>query len=277
MKYRSLVALPFAAAAALVAALALAPAAAHAHVLGVESELAKLCALVGCAAAALRFGRRDYLRIAWMLLGACYALILSNDLLFGAGGLRAGGLLAGHHWAVVVGAVVVLVANAAQLVGTIMIARVWRVAGFDLAVSTGVRRLVQLGAIVFALAAAGWLAWTSGHGMARGDFAAMVDFVSSIGDIVSFSLIAPFLLTAITLRGGSLGWTWGLLTASLVGWLLFDASLAYGPALFGHDHATSLCELFRLFACTFALGAGLAQRWGVRATPAAARASVAAA
>ena len=86
---------------------------------------------------------------------------------------------------------------------------------------------------------------------------------------MSFSLIAPFLLTALALRGGSLGWTWGLLTASLVGWLLFDAATAYAPAVIGPVHAHTLSEIFRLFACTLALGAGIAQRWAVGTMPAA--------
>ena len=262
MRYRSLVLFPFAAAAALVAVLLLVPAGAHAAVFRVEIELAKGCALAGCALAALRFGRRDYLRIAWLLLAACYLLILGNDLFFRAG------LFAGRPWSAAASGAVVLLANASQLVGTVMIARVWRVAGFDLAGSPRVQQLVRLGAVGFALLTAGYLLFTSARAVAGGNTVAVVDLVSSIGDIVSFSLIAPFLLTALALRGGSLGWTWGLLTASLVGWLLFDAALAYAPWVLDAGGTQALSEVFRLLACTFALGAGVAQRWAVGTLPA---------
>jgi hypothetical protein len=258
-----LVLFPLFAVAALLAALALTPAAAHASVYNVEIELAKSCGLVGCALAGFRFGRRDYLRIAWLLLGACYLLILANDFLF-----RAGGLLAGRPWTTAASGTLILVANASQLAGSVMIARVWRVAGFELAGSRRVQRLVQLGAIAFALATAGYFTFTSTRAVIGGDLGALVDAASSIGDMIGFALIAPFLLTAVALRGGSLGWTWGLLTASLIGWLLFDAALAYTPWLLDAGGTKALSEIFRLLACTLALGAGLAQRWAVRGLPA---------
>src|SRR6266550_7700701 len=58
--------------------------------------------------------------------------------------------------------------NAGQLVGTVMIARVWRVAGFELAGSPLVRRAVQIAAIAIALVAAGWLGVTSAREVAHG-------------------------------------------------------------------------------------------------------------
>jgi hypothetical protein len=95
---------------------------------------------------------------------------------------------------------------------------------------------------------------------------------------VGFALIAPFLLTAVALRGGSLAWTWGLLTASLFGWLLFDATLSWGPfVLSGAPAVEKLSECFRLLACTFGMVAGLAQRLAVSGVPAQAEPSRAAA
>ena len=129
MKYRLLVVVPFVAVAALWIALALVPVAEHARVFRVEVELAKSAALFGCAAAALRFGRGDYLRTAWLLLGQCYFLILVNDVL-----LRQNmGALADASWAPLASALVIFVANVGSLVGTVLIARVWRVACFELA------------------------------------------------------------------------------------------------------------------------------------------------
>jgi hypothetical protein len=254
LKYRLLLAVPFVALAAFLVALALG--ADRAHLFRVEVELAKSAALFGCAAAALRFGRGDYLRAAWLLLGQCYLLILVNDVFFRAGM----GVAGDRPWAPTVSGAVVLVANAGQLVGTVMIARVWRVAGFELAGSPAVRRGVVIAAIAIALVAAGDLVFTSGRAVVHGDRVALVDLFSSVADIVSFALIAPFLLTAIAFRGGSLGWTWALLTASLFGWLLFDATLSFGAG-------PTLSEAMRLLACTFGMSAGLAQRMAVRAAP----------
>ena len=264
MKYRLLVVISFVAVALFWIALALVPVANHAAVFRVEVELAKTAALVGCAAAAVRFGRGDYLRNAWLLLGQCYGLILVNDVF-----LREGTGALGHEsWAPVTSGIVIFVANVGQLVGTVMIARVWRVAGFELAGSPMVRRAVVLVAVAIALVSAGQLVVTSAREMAHGQTGASVDLFSSIADIISFSLIAPFLLTAIAFRGGSLGWTWALLTASLFGWLLFDATLSFGAAISANaDAVKRVSESARLLACGFGMAAGLAQRMAVRSAP----------
>lgn len=266
MKYRVLVAVPFLALGAFWLALALVPDADHAALFRVEVELAKTAALVGCAAAALRFGRGDYLRTAWLLLAQCYLLILVNDLF-----LRAGlGMFAGAAWAPMASGIVILVANVGQLVGTVLIARVWRVAGFELAGSPMVRRAVVAAAVVIALVAAGDLVITSARDIAHGQASGYVDLFSSVADIISFSLIAPFLLTAIAFRGGSLGWTWALLTASLFGWLLFDATTSFGAAISSHPETVKcMTESARLLACGFGMAAGLAQRMAVRSVPSA--------
>ena len=259
VKYRLLVALPLVALALLWIALALVPEAHRATLYRADVELAKTAALVGCAAAGLRFARGDYLRGAWLLQAQCYLLILANDLFFRAGW----GLFGARRWATPASGAVVLVANAAPLVGTVMIARVWRVAGLELAGSPRVRRLVLAATVAIALVAGGWLAVTSARDVLQGQSSALVDLFSTVADIVSFSLIAPFLLTAITLRGGTLAWTWTLFTASLAGWLLFDATLSFGPALLSPSAAMATRESFRLLACGFGAVAGLAQRFAV--------------
>jgi hypothetical protein len=264
VKYRVLVAVPLLAVAAFWIALSLVPASEHAALYRLEIELAKAAALVGCAAAALRFAPGDYLRTAWLLLGQCYLLILVNDVL-----LRAGmGVLANESWAPAASAVVVLVANVGSLVGTVMVARVWRVAGFELAGSPMVRRAVVLIAVAIALVSAGDLVFTSAREIAHGQSAAWLDLISAIADIISFSLIAPFLLTAVAFRGGSLGWTWALLTASLFGWLLFDATLSLGTVISANGDAVKrVSETARLLACGFGMVAGVAQRFAVRSVP----------
>ena len=267
MKFRLLVALPFITLALFWIALAVVPAAQHPALYGSEIELAKLAAFVGCAAAALRFQRGDYLRTGWLLQAQCYLLILLNDVLFRAGM----GLFGDASWAPIAGGVTVFVANVGQLVGTVWIARVWRVAGFDLAGSPTVRRAVVIGAVTIALVSAGWLVVTSAREVVHGQTASLVDFFSSIADIGSFALIAPLVLTAIALRGGTLAWTWALFTASLFGWLLFDATLSFATVVASNAEGVKLVEeSVRLLACTFGLAAGLSQRLAVRgaATPA---------
>ena len=263
MKYRLLVAIPFVSLALFWIALAIVPTADHAAVYRVEVELAKLAALVGCAAAGFGFARGDYLRSAWLLLAFCYFWILVNDIL-----LSGSGPLARASWAPLASGGVILVANSAQLAGTVMIARVWRVAGFELAGSPAVRRLVVAAALAFALLAAGTLAYTSVRQVAHGQAAALIDVFSSIADIIGFSLIAPFVLTAVAFRGGSLGWTWALLSASMCGWLLFDASVSFAEIFATNaDGVVRAQETARLLACGFGMSAGLAQRLVLRGAP----------
>jgi len=274
LKYRVLVTLPFVALAAFWLALALVPVAEHAALYRVEIELAKLAALVGCTAAALRFSRGDYLRIGWLLQAQCYLMILLNDVLFRAGM----GVFGNESWAPIAGGLVVAVGNAGQLVGTLWIARVWRVAGFELAGSPMQRRAVVVAAVAIALISAGWLVVTRARALAHGQAGASVDLFSSVADIISFALIAPLVLTAIAFRGGSLGWTWALFTASLFGWLMFDATLSFATLIASNAEGVKRVEeSTRLLACMFGLSAGLAQRMAVRgaatATPLVAQAS----
>jgi hypothetical protein len=257
VKYRVLVAVPFVAVALLWLALALTPIASRAALYKFEVELAKSFAFAGCAVAAFAFRRGDYLRRAWLLLGTCYVLILLNDVFFCAGL----GAMADRPWAPATSGIVVAIANAAQLVGTVMIARTWRVAGFELAGSQTQQRLVLFGVIAISIAAGGWLVFTSARDLLHGTTGAAVDLFSSIADIISFSLLAPFLLTAVALRGGTLAWTWTLLTVSNFAWLLFDATLSFGPAIFASAATVKAVEeMFRLGACTFGFSAGVAQR-----------------
>jgi hypothetical protein len=262
-----LLGIPFLALAALLIAAAVLPEAQHATLYRVEVESAKLAGLIGCAAAMLRFSRGDYMRTAWLLLGQCYLLIMCNDLLFRAGV----GIFSQYSWTPIAEGILVMVANSGLLVGTWMIGRALRVAGFELAGSPMVRIAVQAGAVVLALLAGSYLGFCGARDVYHGQMTGLVDLFSTLADIISFVLIAPFLLTAIALRGGSLAWTWGFLTASLFGWLLFDATLSFGPFLLSSPASSlKVSECFRLLACTFGMTAGLAQRLAVRGLPASA-------
>jgi hypothetical protein len=84
---------------------------------------------------------------------------------------------------------------------------------------------------------------------------------SDLGDILGLCLIAPVLLTAIAMRGGILKWTWGLLTASLLFWLLYDCASTIDHFVTGHVAAIVMVrESFRALACVAEFSAGLAQR-----------------
>jgi hypothetical protein len=88
---------------------------------------------------------------------------------------------------------------------------------------------------------------------------------SNLGDIVSFSAIAPILLTAIAMRGGALAWPWALVTLSNVGWLLYDLSWSFERQWALSEHTLRIiAEFWRGQGCIMAFAAGLAQRWAIR-------------
>src|SRR5262249_25576794 len=95
-----------------------------------------------------------------------------------------------------------------------------------------------------------------------GDVTAIAGVVSSLGDIITFTLIGPIFMTALALRGGVLVWPWSLITASTLSWLLHDAQNVvahYRPPAPAGDVAAG-AALWRIPACVLMLAAGLAQR-----------------
>src|SRR4051812_35899014 len=96
---------------------------------GVEVPVMKALAAAGLFLAASRYRRGEYMGVAWALCGLCYFLLLAKDLLFGRV----------FHFAnlsvdsaTTMRAVFVAVANTSGAAGSIMLARVWRVAGIAL-------------------------------------------------------------------------------------------------------------------------------------------------
>ncbi|HJZ84287.1 MAG TPA: hypothetical protein VKN99_03910 [Polyangia bacterium] len=265
MRYRIALAIPLLCAAALLALEGHAfPDAAALHALWhIEVPLVKALGGLGCLAAALRFTRGDYLRRAWFFLSMCYFLLLAKDILFGGGShfQQPQTFSVTVQW---LRGSITLVANACTVYGTFVLARTARVAGITLPGSARSRALVFACAVAVALAIAGQATWLDLREVARGNMAQLVGAASDLGDIVAVALIAPLLLTALALRGGLLGWPWALLTASYLGWLCYDATATIGYSLQAEPlKLRALEELFRCLACTFALGAGLAQRWAV--------------
>src|SRR5262245_1902651 len=91
MRYRVLIIVPLVVAAVYVAVcLTIGGGPARRPFMRAEIETVKALALIGCWAAAFRFGRNDYLRWAWFLSGLCYLLLLSRDAIFLSGLLGQG-------------------------------------------------------------------------------------------------------------------------------------------------------------------------------------------
>jgi hypothetical protein len=233
----------------------------HLTFLRVEIELAKTLNLLGAWAAALSFDRGDYLRRAWFLIGACMALLLLRDLTIVPGVAEA----MGASSVVVFRGVLVVAANASQVVGTWLLARAWQRASLALPGSQASQWGVRIAAIMLAVSFAGPGVVSGFDRFAAGDWAALAGAASALGDMISLCLIAPLLLTALALRGGLFGWPFWLLTTSYVAWLAYDAGLVLGPALgLSAVAVRTASEAFRGLGSTLGAAAGLAQREVVR-------------
>jgi hypothetical protein len=259
---RLTLALPLALALAYLLAQAWAPAGdVRARFLVAEIAIAKFLALVGCLVAASSYRRGEYLNIAWAVVGIDYGLLFAKDLLFGKV-VHLPALSAAD--AELARAACVIVANIAGAIGSWMMARVWHVAGIALPGSKASQRAALLSGVVIAVAVVGWGAWRDLHQALAGDRESLIGLASDLGDIVSFSLIAPILLTAVAMRGGTVGWSWALITASNLAWLLYDVTWSFER----YWHASPLAvrtvaELWRGLGCTLAFSAGLALRWAI--------------
>lgn len=219
----------------------------------------KLLAAVGAIAAALAFERGDYLRRAWALQALTMILLLRDVPL---GMLPKGALVFGISPGVV-HQVFITAANVSGVYATWLLARAWQVAGIELPGSP-LRKGLLVGAVILLAAAItgvplahNVVAWSSGAPVRLGILASIA------GDTLSICLIAPLLLTVLAMRGGMLVWPWGILSASMVCWLLFDAGdlamqlEALRPAVGAISVAT---DCSRVLACCLLGAAGLAQR-----------------
>lgn len=256
MKYFALSALPLACAFGVVAA-SLAVDERSALYLGVVVSVKAMAAL-GSAAAALRFLRGDYLRLAWWLQATCYGLLLFKDVALGLG-------VRGVAFPTEVAAVrglITLLANAAGVIAVLLLARAWQVAGILLPGSPRQQRMVFSVGVMVSLAIAGHAAALDLEHLFSGEAQALVAVASDLGDILSTALVAPVALTALALRGGLLAWPWTLMTASLVSWLLYDASGTMSSlGLVRPQRVQQVEEVFRAAACLYTFASGIAQRW----------------
>jgi uncharacterized membrane protein len=220
-------------------------------------------ATAGSFGAALAFGPGDYLRRAWVLMGACYALLLVDTLAFGvASGLHTREVSASGA---VVSGVITLVANVVTVVSLIIVSRAWKVAGLELSVSRTGFWALEGTLVVVTLALLGPTLWHQASGAFGGRPDELHSLASTLGDVVSLLVLGPLFLTALSLRGGSLSWTWGLLTASTLCWLGVDGAEAVGEWLHLSPVVLLACsEGLRAFGSLLQLSAGLAQRAAIQ-------------
>jgi hypothetical protein len=261
MRYRTLAWLPVIVAAALLGVeLAMGPTPARGAVLRGEVEVAKVFWLASAVAAALVFERGDYLRRAWLLLGASSASFLVRDATL----LSFVDESAGTSLAVVRGVIVVL-GNVAQVGGIWALSRVWTAAGLEDhdERSRWQARTLLGGAVVLSLGIMGPSLFHDATSLGTGNLEALPHLASDLGDAICFILIGRLVRVALALRGGIVSWTWTLFAASQISWMLFDGARTL-TELYGATASTPpLVECLRVVGAGYLCAAGVAQRWVV--------------
>jgi putative effector of murein hydrolase len=217
-----------------------------------QKLLLRALAIFGCWWAASVFEKGDRLRRAWILLVTATVLVLLRDILrlterYGLQGPQASSFLLPG---------LALASNLALLAGVFLLSRAWRVAAAMGAADRRKEALITLFTALLAIAVAGPAALQAARALGAGDSQAVVALASAVCDILSLSLIAPLFLIALQMSGGLLSWPWGLLAASLLAWLLYDAAAMVGPVW---TPGFPLHEVFRGLAENFLFAAGCAQ------------------
>ena len=221
-------------------------------------RVAKVMALYGCLVAALSFRRDEYLFRGWAYLAACYGLIILRD------GILHRSLFIDIDTPVArwIELPVMLVANSAGVLSAWTMARAWQAGGIELPGTAATRGLVRAVTVVMAISITiPSLAVHAPHLLDGSPFPIMA-VADAIADTLSMSLVAPVLLTAVGLRGSRVAWPWALLSASMFGWLCYDAlySLSSVVSMSGAP-LWAMGEAFRMLALVSSGAAGMAQRF----------------
>ncbi|MES1244530.1 MAG: hypothetical protein ABUT39_23190 [Acidobacteriota bacterium] len=258
MRVRRLALFPFLFAAAFAAVLAWIDGGEDDGFVAGQRILVRILAAAGCWAAASAFESGDRLRRAWLWLGIGTLFILARDLLRLSPVFAPSPEPQAAHILTTLG----ILANLAELVGIWRLARAWSLLTIDRPGGRAGLAAVFLVTSALALGVAGPGAL---HAVRAHD---LILVTSALVDIVTLCLIAPLLLTALALRGGTFFWPWALITASRLSWLLYDAVAGLAPG-----GALQLPDLFRGLAENFLFVAGLAQFLVVRHVRSRARAT----
>ena len=222
----------------------------------VEVATMEAFACLGSLAAALQLQRGDYLRNAWLLFAFSYSLYFVGDLTLTTGPFS------DRSWTPIANGVLTIVGNIAAAMSIWKLARASRIAGLEPPWSRPVRIAVQVVAIALALVATGGATVMYTWQVLDGEMGALMYLASCLGDIFCFTLLAPMFLTALTLRGGVLVWTWALLTLSGLTWLGVDGTATLLPSLGVSQQTTRASfEVLRCIANGYLGAAGLYQWW----------------
>jgi len=212
----------------------------------------RILSAVGCGLAVSVFARGDHLRRAWLLLGWGAVLILLRDVLRLLPPLPLGSLEVKA-----IDNSLGILSNLALLAGIWELARSWKMATIELPGGRFGVLAIAVVTAVLAIAVAGPDALQRGRALAGGDWGSLIFFVSAVVDILTLCLITPLLLTAVSLRGGLFSWPWGLVTASQISWLLYDAAGTLAPHI--APRGFPLAEVFRGMAESYLFVAGVVQ------------------
>jgi hypothetical protein len=226
----------------------------------VEVELAKILWLAGALAAARVFEAGDYLRRGWLLIAVGVALFLVRDLTQ----IPTIETMVPPTSLGVFRGVVVIAGNLSQVWGVWVLARVWSAAGLDDAVR-GQRRVLFAAAVALSAMLTGPSIAHDTAGAFSGNLEAVPHLASDLGDAISFVLLAALVRTALALRGGVVFWTWLLLAAGQVAWMLFDGARTLTELFGASSFSSPLVECLRVVGAVYFCTAGLAQRWVVSA------------
>lgn len=231
-----------------------------------QKTLVRVLAVVGSLAAVSAFHRGDHLRRAWLWLTLAATLVLVRDQLGRWVWPAEPGVAPVHDYRYWTIASLGVLSNILLLAGIFQLARSWKKADVPLPGGPSGGLIVGLIGAALALVVAGPTAYDTAQRLLGGDWTALIGFASALVDILSFCLLAPLLLTAVSLRGGLFAWPWALITGCILSWLLYDASAYYIP-----PQPYPWSEIFRGLALNLQFVAGLAQRSAVQHVRQAAR------
>lgn len=196
-----------------------------------RSALYALTAMTAGVAAS-RFGWwREHIGRAWMLFSLEFLCLLVNYV------LRQTGPDAG----IALNATLVA-ANLAQIAAYWLMARVLATAGIAQLISRGTRASLTIAALAVAVLLchvsllAQWDAIRSGH-LQPGSL------ISVLADVITFTLVAPLAMSALTLRGGQLSWIFVFLTISVFGWMINTGAPSIAIVLGGGTEALRAIRL----------------------------------
>jgi hypothetical protein len=217
-----------------------------------------LFAAGGTLVAALTYDRAELMRPGWLLLSASYLVLVPGLLRMGP---NAAGLYAGLQRAPWAAFLTNVLSSALAVTGFLVLSRAWRALGLETSAPGG-RMAVRLVALAVAAALAGPDLWEKLPAALGGDLLAAGDVITDLLDGALFVVAVPVLRAALALGGGLVAWPWLLITASLVAWLGYDATEAFGSVAGIDDRTVRLVEeVMRSLAAACAFSAGIAQRW----------------